>query len=392
MLDADVVISGAGTLSARGAELAPHAAALHGGDAVPWGGSLEGFRSERFVSDRRMLKAISERDAIGIAALEACLRQAHFSRSAFDPERVGLYVGAQAASALDAVHYEEALRAALDASGAVDMPAFGRGCMAAKPTALLIGLPNNVLCHGSIVMDARGPNSNYTSGEISGMLAIIGAAKRLQRGRLDFAVAGGYSAPCNVLHGPLLDRIGAAGCQAGCSVRELADGGAFVALERRASARARGAGGQVRYCGGALASDALGPLQRDAEGAGIETALRRALTDAGADPEDVGVVLACPGGGGSDATLVAAASRVFAHGARPALGRLRMFGVRMEASGVLEVALAAQIKALERLSDAAQVEGAAAAGFGRDIPAGRPLVAVVAGTVMGEYACVVVGV
>ena len=120
---------------------------------------LNGFKPVKHISDRRMMKAISKIDAIGLAAFETAVKESRVEDKDYEKERMGVYVGSPAASAYDNVEYMDSQRAA---DG--DIKKFGSTCMTSRPTTLLLGLPNNVLCYGSLVLDARGPNDNYTSG------------------------------------------------------------------------------------------------------------------------------------------------------------------------------------------------------------------------------------
>src|SRR5690606_28742169 len=119
--------------------------------------------------------------------------------------------------------------------------------MGAMPMTLLVGLPNNVLCYGAMIFDAKGPNSNYTSTSTAGHVALINGAKRIGRGQLDVAIAGGFNAHTEPVNGKMYEALGVS--------TKLADGAAFVALERRGEAEARGQTILATYLGGALTND-----------------------------------------------------------------------------------------------------------------------------------------
>lgn len=153
---------------------------------------LSGFKAAQHVSDRRILKAVSHRDGYGLAAVEQ-VKSKSDAWDNHDPERSGVFVGACPSSVTDNENYIPAVKACVDTSGQYIEGHFGGQCMRSRPTTLLLGLPNNVLCYASLILDARGPNNNFTAGGVSSLMALASAKRSLTRGRLDRAVAGGYT-------------------------------------------------------------------------------------------------------------------------------------------------------------------------------------------------------
>ena len=392
MSDNDVVITGCGAVSAAGFGLDAHWQRLgQEGRPLPRAArTLATFKAAPYLSDRRMLKAVSAADAIGLAALEGLVKDLGGRPNCYGADRVGLYVGAPPASVFDNEPYGEAMGAARGADGHCDVTAFGATCMGARPTTLLMGLPNNVLCYGAMLLEARGPNSNYTATAVSGHLALVNAARRIERGALDLAVAGGFTAHTEPVNAAAFWQQGLARDDDGAGDGlALADGATFIALERRQAAAARGARPLATFVAAALANDATGPLSADPTGAALEVAVRRALTAAGVDAAQIGLILAGAGGTMSVERMeLDVLSRVFAKvRAQPALGAFpRALGHMMEAGGLLELAL------LPRLYAAGEIPRGAAvstAGFGTQIDGARPYALVLVTSPWGDISCIV---
>lgn len=404
----DVVLTGCGMVTAGGFGLEQHWTMLLSGDLKKTREeySLDGFQAAPYLTDRRMLKAVSKPDAIGLAALEGAAKAASLGPGKVDAARMGLYVGAPPASAFDNEYYVDAMQAAT-VNGKMSVREFGKTCMSSRPTALLIGLPNNVLCYGAMVLDARGPNSNYTQSATSGMLAVVNGARRVKRGQLDVAVAGGFAAhtePVNAkIHegmGFLLKDLGKGThhvrpfAASGDTGTIIADGAAFVALESRSSATQRGVKPLAAYVSGAFTADGMGPARYDRQGAALQRAIELALAQGGIAASAIGLVLACASGiQDVDQAELSVLSRVLANERDlPALGcSSRVFGNLMEAGGVAELGLAPLIMASGEVPEAMRAEpGPATSAFPRSrIDSRKPFALVVRTSAWGEHACIV---
>lgn len=203
---------------------------------------LDQFKAAPLLTDRRMLKAVSRRDSFGLAAIENLKKVV--SLSEYDTYRVGMYVGAPPSSTDDHQNYLQAVRQSKSADGSYHEAEFGAQCMQSRPTTLLLGLPNNVLCYGSIIMDARGPNNNYTSAETSAHVAVQAAARNIKMGRIDGAVAGGYTEHTDQVRFEMHKAHGWIAPEGSSSAERkgavLADGALFATIERSLDATKRG--------------------------------------------------------------------------------------------------------------------------------------------------------
>jgi 3-oxoacyl-(acyl-carrier-protein) synthase len=400
----EVVITAAGLLSGAGDSLEKHIDSALGRGAVrPVADfSMRDFKPAPYLSDKRTLKVVSKTDALGIAAVELLKKDAALAEGTYAAERVGLYVGAPPASPWNVEDYFDAIRKSQDpVSGEFSEHAFGKEAMNVKPTTLLAGLPNNVLCYGSILLSAKGPNSNYTSGEVSGQLALVNAARRLQLGKLDAAIAGGFSAHGEpVVEGMMQQNgllraggddvaIGGVAIEPGGGGTILAAGAAFYMLERKDSAKSRNARVLAEFAGGAQASSATGRFGGDSSESAVGLAVRRCLLQAEVHPGQVGLVMTSASGIGElDQGERRALSRFFTgHG--PAFGTTaRVWGNLMEAGGLGEIALASALaqQGAGNLPEALRL----AHDVNSSIDMGRPYSLIVRTSVFGEVSCLLV--
>jgi 3-oxoacyl-(acyl-carrier-protein) synthase len=386
-----VVVTGVGAVHAKGTRVEEIKKAILGdqrlGSAAPGHDKLDlqDFKAAPHITDRRMLKAVSNVDAIGLAAIEGLCKDVEYKQGTYPAERVGLYVGAPPATSYDNEPYMDALKASKDREGRVSATIFGKNCMSSRPTTLLLGLPNNVLCYGAMILDAKGPNSNYTAQGLSGQLAVINAARRIQRGKLDLAVAGGFNLHSEPVNSRIFKKLG-------LTDLVTADGAAFVSLERREAATSRGAKVLATYLAGATASDGMGPLMLDVNGEAYEGAIRRALAQANVGVQDIGLVLASGTGVSRvDACEFSVLSRVFANARDlPAVGSFfPALGHMMEASGLLELGLLSWLYELGELPSHVMASDPQGPRWPSRIDSSKPYALILKASPWGEYGCVV---
>ncbi|CAN5432547.1 beta-ketoacyl-ACP synthase II [soil metagenome] len=249
----------------------PAAAATIDFDAAPWFTKLQ-------------LAGVDRVSQLAVAAADLALRDAGFTdghaRSAFDPERIGIFVGCGMGGA-------GALEAAYRGGGRV------------PPLTIPAFMPNAPASHVAMRQGAHGPVLTYSIACASSSLAIAEAAKAVQCGDVDLAIAGGSEAlivPGVVLAWQAMQTLaGFAPGDAATAVRPFAsdrsgfalgEGAAFVVLEPAESARRRGARRYATLAGWGSSCDATHLTKPDVEGQA--RALRQALRQAGLQPSDVG--------------------------------------------------------------------------------------------------------
>jgi 3-oxoacyl-[acyl-carrier-protein] synthase II len=171
----------------------------------------------------------------------------------------------------------------------------------AAVSALLIPMlvPNMVAGHLAMEFGARGPNLVTATACASGATAIGTALQLLRDDRCDVVITGGSEAGVSPLIVTGFAQMGALSTRlddppaasrpfdAGRDGFVIGEGSGILVLEREPSARARGAPVLARLAGYGASADAHHMTAPDPDGAGVSSALRAALADAGLRPEDV---------------------------------------------------------------------------------------------------------
>jgi len=168
------------------------------------------------------------------------------------------------------------------------------------PMTIPMLMPNAAAAAVSMELEARAGARTVVSACASGTESIANAYEHLQLGLADVVVAGGTE---SVVH-PL--PIAAFAAMQALSKRNddparasrpydvdrdgfvLGEGAATLILETREHAEARGARIYAELAGGAVTSDSYHITAPDPEGGGASRAVRDALEQAGATPDDVG--------------------------------------------------------------------------------------------------------
>jgi 3-oxoacyl-[acyl-carrier-protein] synthase II len=238
--------------------------------------------------------------------------------------------------------------------------------------------------------DARGPNSNYTASVLSAHLAVINAAKRVKRGALDLAIAGGCSDSTEEFRkATLIATNTVAGYANGTAV---ADGAAFITLERREAALARGSRILASYMSSAYSCDGLGPARFDPDGKALYDCIIRALSAAAVKPSEIGLIFSGSSGIPElDLMEIEVLGRVFAGaGTAPALADTsRVLGGLMEAGGMLDLALVSEFFncGVVPLAVRSRINHGQ---FTNNISPERPFALALRCSTSGEYSCVIV--
>ncbi|MFP5363264.1 MAG: beta-ketoacyl-[acyl-carrier-protein] synthase family protein [Thermoleophilia bacterium] len=171
------------------------------------------------------------------------------------------------------------------------------GERAVSPHFVPMMMPNAAA--GAIAMElgAHGPGFSVSSACATGSHAIGEAKRMLERGEADVVVAGGTEAAITPLCVAAFKRMGALsreGKSRPFDARRdgfvLGEGAGVIVMERREHAEARGAEILGYVAGYGASNDAFHMTQPDNTGRGAEKAMRAALADAGATPEDVGYI------------------------------------------------------------------------------------------------------
>jgi len=194
-------------------------------------------------------------------------------------------------------------------------------------------------------LDVAGPVQTISTACTSAANAIALAADWIRSGRARRVLAGGGDALCHTTLASFraLELTGAEPCRPFGPDRPgltLGDGAGFLLLERLDDATAAGRAPLALLLGCGLSSDAHHMTAPPADGAGAELAMRRALEDAGLEPDRVDHVNAHGTGTPlNDAAEAAAISRLF--GARvPVMSCKGLTGHTLGGAGGVEAVAA----------------------------------------------------
>jgi 3-oxoacyl-[acyl-carrier-protein] synthase II len=358
-----VAVTGLGVVSPLGNDVASLAAALAAGrsgigrlsatNPAPGGrppsrtriGAAVAFDgSALFPPPRlRMLDRISQ---FALAAVAQAVADAGFERGEALLARAGVFVGTGMGGAQTADDGYRKL--------------YAEGSERIAPYSVLMAMNNAPASWIGIEYGCAGPNLTYSTACSSSAVAIGEAARRIETGEIDVAIAGGAEACLN--HGTLVawealktlapedPEDAGRSCKPFARDRAglvLGEGAAFVVLEARERAAARGATIHAEVAGYGLTTDASHITRPSADGQA--TAMRLALAASGMPPESIGYINAHGTATlANDGVETAAIKDVFGDGAYriPVSSTKSMHGHLLGAAGALEFVIT--VLALER--------------------------------------------
>lgn len=285
----EVAVTGLGVMAPHGDEPgALFEALLQGRSAIqpvfpelpkPAAAATVAFDETRWFT-KLQLAGVDRVSQLAVAAADLALRDANQPLADADLERVGVYAGC-------------------GMGGAAALEAAYRGNGRVSPLTIPAFMPNAPAAHVAMRNGLLGPVLTYSVACASSSVAIAEAAKAIQRGEVDIAIAGGSEAlivPGVVLAWQAMQTLATfqPGEAAGAvrpfasdrSGFALGEGSAFLVLESTERARSRGARSYATLAGWGLSSDATHLTKPDAPGQA--RALRQALRQAGLQPRDVG--------------------------------------------------------------------------------------------------------
>lgn len=303
MKDAAVVaITGLGVVSPHGDDPAAMFDALWQGRSAlqpvfpelpkPAAAALAPFDFARWFT-KLQLAGVDRVSQIAVAAADLAMRDAF-------GEAAGTGPGARAAPAIDVDPERLGVFAGCGMGGATALEAAYRSSAGRVPPLTIPAfMPNAPAAHVAMRNRVLGPSLTYSMACASSSVAIAEAAKAVQRGELDVAIAGGSEAlivPGVVLAWQAMQTLaGFPPGSAATAVRPFAtdrsgfalgEGAAFLILESAERARRRGARIYATLAGWGISSDATHLTKPDSPGQA--RALRQALRQAGLRPRDVG--------------------------------------------------------------------------------------------------------
>lgn len=287
-----VAVTGLGAISPHGDDVQSMFSALMQAESAlrsvfpdlpkPAAAALAPFDASRWFT-KLQLAGVDRVSQLAVAAADLAVHDAAVGDAGAlgaDRERIGVFVGCGMGGAA-------ALEAAYGGGGRV------------PPLTIPAFMPNAPASHVAMRHSVQGPVLTYSVACASSAIAIAEAAKALQRGDIDVAIAGGTEAlivPGVVLAWQAMQTLaGFEPDQAERAIKPFAadrsgfalgEGAAFLVLESALRARERGARAYARLSGWGVSCDATHLTRPDA--AGQARALRAALRHAGLQPRDIG--------------------------------------------------------------------------------------------------------
>ena len=313
------------------------------------GGELKNFQPAKMLPDRKLMKAISRQDVMGInAAMQAVehsqllnYRDTLGETDTFNDE-TAVYVGSPGNK-----YFQQYDFLPLVAKTGGDMQQFANQLFGeVHPMWLLRILPNNVLAYTGITYGFKGINQNITNHAVGGTQAIIEAYHAIKNGQAERAIVVAYdiaTEPQALFYYEKLGVISARHLKPFDSEHDgtlLAEGAAALVLESEASVRARSAKCYGEIAGGLSASEATGLFSIEPEGTHLAQLLTQLLEREQLKPVDVGFVVAHGNGNQkSDISEAHALHAVFSDCPVPVTAFKWAMGHSICASGVLDAVM-----------------------------------------------------
>jgi len=255
-------------------------------------GEVLDFDPKAYVRPRKSLKVMARDAQLGVAASVLAMDEAGLKRDGFDPDRLGVVLGADPINyTLDESRptYEDCM-----VDGRFEFRRWGEAMWKTFPLGFLKVLPNMIASHVSIAHDARGPNNTMHHGELSSLAAVIEAARVIQRGSADIMLAGGASSavqPMDFIRRAVKGGFSRREDDPAAAVRPFdadrngqvyGEGAALFELESRPHAEARGAPILGRLLSWAITADGKRATGAP-DGSGLRRAMEATLEEGGAN-------------------------------------------------------------------------------------------------------------
>jgi len=380
-----VFVTGVGALSASGMNIDTMWETIRAGetgiaeitnsDVSTWshrlGGELKDYKPAKMLPERKLLKAISRQDVLGISAAMQAIEDSQilpYRDSLESPkifnEKTGVFVGSPGNK-----YYQQYDFLPLMAKTHNNMQAFGAELMSdVHPMWLLRILPNNVLAYTGITYGFKGANHNLVNHATGGMQALLEAYHAIQSGQADRIVVVAYDVGTDVQASFYYERLGLLSAQhlkpfdAAHDGTILAEGAAALVLESEASAKTRGATQYAEVCGGLARTEGSGLFSIEASGDALTDVLNQTLEAQHVTSDDLAFIVAHGNGNPkSDISEAHAIRRIQGDKAVPVTGFKWAMGHTLCTSGLMDAVLAAKALQTNTLPGIANLTTPAAA-------------------------------
>ncbi|MBA4697689.1 MAG: 3-oxoacyl-ACP synthase [Legionella sp.] len=312
------------------------------------GGELQNFQPAKMLPDRKLLKAISRQDVMGINAATQAVELSGWLpyRDTLAPatlttfnEETAIYVGSPGNKYYQQYDFLPLM------SKTNNFQSFADGLFdEVHPMWLLRILPNNVLAYTGITYGFKGPNHNITNHAVGGTQALLEAYAAIQSGQAERAVVVAYDSlePQSLFYYARLGVISERHLKPFDQSHDgtlLAEGAAAIVLESERSAKARSATCYAEMLGGGTASESAGLFSINQEGTQLAQLMNRTLERLNLKTKDIDCLIAHGNGNPrSDNTEAQAVNQLFPH--RPPVSAFKWaMGHTLCSSGVVDAVL-----------------------------------------------------
>ncbi len=361
-----VYITGMGMLTAAGCSVDDNwHALLHGQSHLgpiesaqlhQWsmkiGGEIRGLNPAKLLPDRKLIKAISYQDSLGIIAAAQAIEDSQLipyrdelaNPTAFN-ESTGVYVGSPGNKYLQQYDFLP-----LMAKTKGNMQDFAAELFnEVHPMWLLRILPNNVLAYTGMTYQFKGPNHNVTNHAVGGFQALIEAYHAIAHGQIDRAVVVAYDLGLDPQALFYYDKLGLLSHEelkpfdAHHSGTVLANGAAALVLESEASIQERQGHAYAELCGGRSLTEGEGLFNLDQQAQQLTRLISDVLNQNHCQAEDLAFVTAHGNGSkASDDSELRALHHHFADSQTPIAAFKWCMGHTLVASGLVDTLLSIQ--------------------------------------------------
>ncbi len=247
---------------------------------------VKNFNPEDYLHRREARRRDRFQQFAAVAAQEA-MQQSGLTVSDDNRERIGIYFGTGVGGIQTLVDQEHVV--------------LEKGVRRVSPFAITMIMPNGAAGMLAIDYGIQGPSNTISTACASGSDAIGQAFRAVQRGELDAALAGGSETVVTHVAVAGFERAGATSALESKTPRPfdkdrdglvVGEGAGVVVLESLAYAQARGATILAEVVGYGQTTDAHHITAPAEGGLGAARAMRKALADAGLQPQDVDYISA----------------------------------------------------------------------------------------------------
>jgi 3-oxoacyl-[acyl-carrier-protein] synthase II len=259
---------------------------------------IKDFEPEQWAT-RKALRSMTRNDQLSLAGATLAVRDAGLELAEGEDKRAALFVGSNKEIS-NPMHILEASLVARNDDGSVDIRKLGEQAASAfYPLFYVEGLQAASIFYVSQAFGLKGANAYFAGTADSGLVAVGRAFRSVRRGESDVALAGGFDDASSWWNMTKLDALGLLTTRNDLGERAcrpydrersgtvLGEGAAFLVLEEAGRAQGRGAKVYAEAVGFGSGYDTYRLITPDPDGRGLQTAIGKALREAGTSAGEV---------------------------------------------------------------------------------------------------------